>query len=332
MKRRAAVCAAALALLGSSAVADEVRLKNGDRITGKVASLESGKLKLTGTKAGDVTVDVKDVESFSTDGPVEIHLKDGTVLKRRVEAGDAGTLTVEGRQFALADVEHVNPPWGRWTGSLSVGGMITHGNSKTQSLNVSVEATRRTEDDRLSASGSYIYSRQTDPDTGDSSTTADAWSAAGKYDYFLDEKLYAFFALRAEHDTVGNLDLRLTPSLGVGYQWVERPDMNFSTEAGLAWVYEDYADADSEDHFAARFAYHFDRKLNDKVSIVHNVEYVPSLEDLSDFNTLADLGVRATLTKNMFAEFKAEWRHDATPAPDSAKNDLRYVLGVGWAF
>jgi hypothetical protein len=34
----------------------------------------------------------------------------------------------------------------------------------------------------------------------------------------------------------------------------------------------------------------------------------------------------------MFAQFKAEWVRDSTPAEDRQKNDLRYILGVGWTF
>ena len=46
----------------------------------------------------------------------------------------------------------------------------------------------------------------------------------------------------------------------------------------------------------------------------------------------ADAGIKASMTERMFAQFKIEWRHDSEPAPDADKNDLRYVLGVGWDF
>src|SRR4030095_3884259 len=112
-------------------------------------------------------------------------------------------------------------------------------------------------------------SRQKASDRG-KTTTADNWFAAGKYDHFFSEKFYGFGALRVEHDTIADLDIRVTPSAGVGYQWIEPPDLNSNTEAGLAWVYEDYATGGSDDHFAARLAYHFDKKFNDKVAFLHN--------------------------------------------------------------
>ena len=342
MLRTATVAAAAILVVfvAGPASGDEVRFKNGDRITGKITSAEGGKLKITTKVAGDVAAELKDVETFSTDAPAAVHLKDGTVVRERITAGDAGSIRAGGaggdegggRSVALADVESINPNRDRWTGSVVAGGLITRGNSNTTSLNVNAEASRRTLQDRLSGSGSYIFSRERSPDTGDNNTTADNWSLAGKYDYFITKKFYGFASLRAEHDRIADLDLRLTPSLGVGYQWVETPELNFNTEAGLAWVYEEYDDADSEDHVAARLAYHVDRKFNERVSLRHNLEYLPSLEDLGDFNVIADLGVRTTLTKNMFTELKVEWKHDSSPAPDAAKNDQRFLLGVGWSF
>ena len=311
---------------------DEIRFRNGDRLTGKVTEAADGKLKISTAVAGDVTVDLKNVETFTTDEPIELRLEDGTVLKSRVSAAEAGTVTADAGPVTLARVKTINPKYGKWTGSLVVGGLLSRGNSDTESLNVGVDAQRRGEHDRLSAAGGYVYGRQKDPSTGDDSTSADSWFAAGKYDYFFSEKFYGLVSLRADHDRIANLNLRLTPSVGVGYQWVEQPDLNFTTEAGLAWVFENYDPGDNDDHVAARLAYHFDKKFDERVAFLHNLEYLPSLEDGADFNVNADAAVRASLTKTMFTEFKFEWRYDATPAPDSHKNDLRYMLGVGWTF
>lgn len=325
--------AMALCLLAAPVSADEVRFKNGDRLTGKITEASGGKLKMTTTAVGDVTIDLERVATFGTEEPIEIRLKDGTILREPVGPSEtAGAVSAGGREVALDGVKSINAKGARWHGAVVAGGLLTRGNSNTESLNLSVEASRRGDDDRISANAGYIYSRQADPDGPGKTTTADNWFAAGKYDYFFSEKFYGFGAIRVEHDTIANLDLRLTPSLGVGYQWIETPDLNFGTEAGLAWVYEEYGTGGSDEHFAARFAYHVDKKFNEKVALTHNLEYLPSLEDLSDFNLNADAGVRVTLTKTMFTELKAEWRHDASPAPDAYKNDLRYTLGVGWTF
>jgi putative salt-induced outer membrane protein YdiY len=317
--------------------ADEVVFKNGDRLTGKIVSADGGKLVIDTAVAGKVTVDLSNVKTFSTDAPVELRLKDGSTVKDGLTAADEGQVATTGsgniaaQPLPIANIAKINPQE-KWSGSVVAGALITRGNSDTDNINVSADASRRREDDRITAAASYLYGRQKDPGTGDDTTTVDNWSLLGKYDYFLSEKLYVYALGRLEQDRIANLNLRVSPSAGLGYQWVETPQFNFSTEAGFGWVYEDFENADSEDHFAARFAYHIDKQVNDKVSFFHNLEYLPSVEDLSDFNLNADAGVKAMLTDKMFTQFKVEWKFDAEPAPGAEKNDLRYILGVGWQF
>ena len=336
--RKLILASVALAAACAAARADEVVFNNGDRLSGKIVSADGGKLVIETTVAGKVTVDLSNVKTFSTDGPVELRLKDGSTVKDSIGAGEAdgqvatkGSGDVAAQPLPIANIAKINPQE-KWTGSIVAGALITRGNSDTDNVNISIDAVRRREDDRMTASAGYLYGRQEDPGTGDDSTTVDNWFVVGKYDYFLSEKLYLYGLGRIERDRIANLDLRVSPSIGVGYQWVERPDLNFSTEAGLGWVYEDFETGDSEDHFAARFAYHVDKQLNDKVSVFHNLEYLPSLEDISDFNLNTDAGIKASMTDRMFTQFKIEWKYDAEPAPGAEKNDLRYILGVGWQF
>jgi len=336
---RAIVVAAMLCLsLASVSFADEIQFTNGDRLTGKIKSAADGKMVIATDVAGDVTVDLAKVKTFTTTEPIEIHVGEKNVVKTTVSAGPQGSVQaaagggIAGGPIAIKDIKTINPPPVKWTGAVTANGLLTRGNSNTESIGIAIDASRRSEQDRISFDAGYLYGRQKNPDTGQSTTTTDNWFLFGKYDYFFTKRFYGFASARVERDRIAELKLRFTPSVGVGYQWIEKPDMNFLTEGGIAWVYEDFENAPSDDHFALRLAYHFDKKLNDKVNFFHDLEYLPSIEDSSDFNVNTDAGVRVTLTKNMFTEFRFEWKYDGEPAPGAAQNDLRYLLGVGWAF
>jgi hypothetical protein len=96
--------------------ADEVFLKNGDRLTGKIISLTDGKMVLTSDLIGQVTIDVKNITTFKSDAPVEIHLKDGTVLHQPVTAAEPNQFSIttgkplQPQTFTLAQVVSINPP------------------------------------------------------------------------------------------------------------------------------------------------------------------------------------------------------------------------------
>lgn len=338
MKQRIAALIV-LSVLSSPVIAGEIVFKNGDRLTGKIVSAEGGKLTIESAVAGTVIVDMANVQTFSTDEPIEMHLSDGTVLKQQVSTSPTeGTIAtaesdaMAAQEIAVANVTEINPPPVKWTGSVNAGALLTRGNSETDQVSIGFDAMRRAEKDRISAAGQYLYGRQEDPDSGDEQTTTDNWFLAGKYDYFINEKLYWFTGARIERDRIADLDLRFTPSAGLGYQWHESEVWNFNTEAGLAWVYEDFENDDSNSYFAARFAYHYDRAINDKVKFIHNLEYIPSIEDIEEFNLNTDAGLRIALTDQMFNELKVEWRHDSEPAPGADENDLRYIIAIGWQF
>jgi Protein of unknown function, DUF481 len=223
--------------------ADEVLLKNGDRLTGKVQRVE-GKLTVSGTLAGDVTVNMSDVQTFSTDAPVELRLKDGTTMKQRVLAAEPGYILTERsgllapQKFALVEVVGINVPVEpvRWHGSASLGFSLTTGNSETENFALAISLLRRSEIDRITFDAAYLYGRQSDPDTDEDFTSTDRWFAELKYDYFFTKKVYGYAAARVEQDYVAELDLRLLAGAGAGYQWIETADFNFRTEAGGSLV------------------------------------------------------------------------------------------------
>lgn len=321
-----------------TARADDIVFNNGDRLSGTITNLADGKLTIKTDIAGEIKIDMKDVKTFSTTHPVELHLKDGTVLNQSVKEAAAGQIATTGstsikaQELPLSALTSINPPPVKWTGAITASGMLARGNTQTQAFSLDANAQRRTDDDRITLGAGYYYAASKDETTGEMTTTSDNWYLLGKYDYFFSKKLYGYGMTRIERDRIAHLDLRITPNVGAGYQWFDRDDFHLSTEAGLGWVYESYSNDGNNSHPAARLAYHVDKKLNDKVTLFHDLEYLPSLDDLSDFNVNADAGVRAALTKQMFSQFRVEWRYDAQPAPGARKNDVRLLLGVGWEF
>jgi putative salt-induced outer membrane protein YdiY len=337
MTLRTLTACAALVLATATASADQVIFKNGDKITGKIVTMEGGKMTIATAVAGPIVVDMKDVETFSTDTPIEIRTADGRKVNEPVTTAETDQVKTSGGEvLSLAGVTKINPPAEVWHGSVLVSGAIARGNTNTDDLGIAIAAGLRrnneTVNDRFTLGGAYNLGLQENPDTGDKVTTTDNWNAFGQYDYFWDPKFYTYANFKVEHDRIADLNYRLSPSAGVGYQWFERPDFNFRTEAGVAYVYEDFISDGENQTCAVRLAYHIDRKFNDVWSVFHNFEIFPAIDDPHDYNLATDAGVRAALTAAFFTEFRVEWKRDSDPAPGADKNDLRYVLGVGWKF
>ena len=330
----------AVSIVAPPAAADAVIFLNGDRLTGKIVSAAGGKLVLKTEAAGDVTIDLAKVRTFSSDAPVRVQVGEKIQLDSPVTAGSEGqvqTQMVPGaapQPVPIKDITAINPPPPEWKGSLALNALFTTGNSETEQLGFTTRLGKRWPDDRLTFGAEYTYGRQEDPDTGEKTTTADYGMAFGKYDHFFTKKFYLYGLVKVEHDGVADLEFRFAPGAGVGYQWFEGPTFNLLTEAGIGWVYEKYENSDSRDFVAARLAYAVDwSPVPGVLKLYHALEYLPSLEDFTnDYLLNVVAGLRATVYKGFFADFRVEFSHDNTPAPGRKKDDTRFIVGVGWEF
>ena len=323
--------------------ADEVLLKNGDRLTGKIKTFADGKLVLESEAAGEVTIPVAKIQTFGSDSPIQVHLKDGTAFNARVFGAAQpdhfaiqSTETLQAQQFQLADIVSINPPAKpkpKWSGDLSAALTSTHGNTRTESISASANLRRRTEKDRTHLSADYGRGQQEDPDTGEEMTTEDWWRAKGKYDYFFTKKMYGYVDGRYEKDAIAELDRRVIVGAGSGYQWIESDDLNFSTELGVASLYEKFDNqTDSNSELSFQAGYHVDTLIIKAVKFIHDLTYYPSVDKFSDYYLTATGELRASFTKTMFANFKVIFNYDATPAMGQGSTDVKYLLGVGLTF
>ncbi|MBN2139173.1 MAG: DUF481 domain-containing protein [Sedimentisphaerales bacterium] len=317
---------------------DQVILVNGDKLTGTIGQLADGKLVFKSDLLGELTIDIENIATFSSDEAIDLHLSDGQVLSEAVQAGEPNHVVVGagGRQIAFGDIGAINPPAkaeAKWEGEISAGFTSTAGNTSTDAISASANLKKRTEKDRRIFSTDYARGRQEDPSTGKKTKTEDWWRSKAKYDYFFTKKLYGYLDGRYETDEIAELDRRVIFGSGFGYQWVESDEMNFSTEAGAAYMFEKYGNGTgSNDEISFQLGYNLDKKLGKGIEFIHDLTYYPSTEDFADYFLTSTGELRANLNERVFTNFKAVLNYDATPAVGKHKTDTKYIWGIGWSF
>jgi len=326
-------------LLGLCSIAcgDQIVFVNGDRLTGTIGQLVDGKLTFESELAGALAIDIANIATFSSDGPIDLHLKDGNILSKQVSASEPNHINVgPGQPIAFGRIVSINPPPAakpKWTGEISAGYTSTAGNTSTDAVNFSGSMKKRTEKDRNTVSADFARGRQGDPSTGKKTTTEDWWRTKAKYDYFFTKKMYGYLDGRYETDDIAQLDRRVIVGSGAGYQWIESDAMNFATEAGLAYKFEKYGNSTgSSDEISVQLGYNFDKKLGKGIGFIHDLTYYPSTEDFSDYFLTSTAEMRANLSETMFTNLKAVLNYDATPAQGKHKTDTKYIWGIGWKF
>jgi putative salt-induced outer membrane protein YdiY len=328
-------------ILASAASADQVVFRNGDRLTGKIETAADGKLTFQSQVAGKVTIALADIQTFSTDEAVELHLKDGAVVKRKVQQADPNRIAIESGEtiqpqaLRISDIVTLNPPPtppAKWTGLISAGWTITSGNTHIENRNLSANAVRRSENDRITLNMDYARSRQ--EVAGVKNVTEDWWRSRAQYDYYVSKKLYVYGDGRYEKDAIAKLDRRVLVGGGAGYQWIETDRTQFRTAIGAASRYEAYTvpGAESQSATTVQVGYSFAHKLCKTVDILNNTDYYPDVKKFSDYYLSSTAEVRAHLTPRMFANFKVIFNYDKTPAPGQGDTDFKYLLGIGLSF
>jgi hypothetical protein len=320
------------------AMADQIVLNNGDRITGAIQSADGGKLIILSPIAGTITVNISDVKTFSTDGPIKIVLQDGTVINQRITEGPDGNFqTASGGMLAaqavpISKIEKINPPPIAWGGSITVDGSLSQGQTYAEQLGLDVDLIRRSDTDRIEIQGEYLFGKQ--KVNGVETTSTDQWDIEPSYHYFFNKQLFALGDIRIEKNRILFLNIRVTPNAGVGYQIVESKDLNANVQGGLAWVYEDYTNvAAPDENLSLRLAYHVDAAvLSEKLKLFSDCAYYPGIQYGANYLIIFDAGARLALTKRMFSELKGEVDYDSHPAPGAHRTVTELILGVGWTF
>ncbi|MCU0596070.1 MAG: DUF481 domain-containing protein, partial [Desulfobacterota bacterium] len=161
-------------LVWGEAFGDEVWLKNGDRLTGKVVSLDGGVLIFKTAYAGDLSIQWGEVVNLKTDEPIKVVLGDETTAQGPASPGDPGKVKVKAEQVAepvtvdLANVKTINPkPPMRTNLRANVGFSMRDGNTDTQDIYADAEFMARTLQNRYTIGGLYKRSENDSVKTED---------------------------------------------------------------------------------------------------------------------------------------------------------------------
>jgi putative salt-induced outer membrane protein YdiY len=325
-------------LAGFSVMADELIMKDGSRLMGKVLKEDGGVIDFKTSYAGTIKVKWTEVSELIADEPM-------TVLLENKETREATSAKITEAGVVLADeagttetippseIAYVNPePWRlgkgmKWSGNINAVLNYERGNTDKDEYAGDFSTSFRWRNDRLKFSGDI------DREKSNEVLTDDDWRVNGRYDHFVDEKLYFGGILALEHDRFKDLRRRTTTGPLVGYQFYEGTAMNLDLAAGPVYIKEDYYDSSDRDYLALGWQLDFDRFLiPERMQFYHR--HNGSLEPGDTDNLVIDAwtGFRFPIYAGMVAttEVLVEYDGGAEPGVDDTKTTYNLKLGYQW--
>ena len=168
MKRTVILAVIVAVALCSAVFADQIVLKNGDRLSGTILHSDAKTLVIKTDYAGEVAVDWSAVQNITSTQNLHVGLKNGQTLVGLVTTNEeglqvgsqpSGTITTPKEDVAvirndsdqLAYDKSLHPGLMEgWNGGANVGFGLTRGNSQTKNLAIAFNAARPTLNDKLS--------------------------------------------------------------------------------------------------------------------------------------------------------------------------------------
>lgn len=313
----------------SPAWADEVRLKNGDRVTGKVVSLQKGVLRFD-TGRGLLDLPWADVTAATIDTPIILAVTGQPAETLTTLSLSNGQIVVRpGVTVPVAQVASLTRPAPPMTlvGGANVGFLSTGGNTDVNSLRVDGDVVARAALNRYTAA--TVVNRAVDRGV----ETASNYTISGRYDRFFNPRLYANGSGLFTHDKFRDLDLRSALGLGLGYQAADSSRLRLGVEGGYGYVDERFAVAVDESYHAARETVALDVfALGKRVTFFHRHDGFFGFTGEDNLFVQTRNGVRSALGGGLVATIQFDIEYDKSPSPGRKTTDRSVGLTFGYRF
>lgn len=360
---RSAIVGVFLCVCATAALADQVSLKNGDRLTGTIVKSDAKTLLLKTDFAGDVTLQWEAVTSIVSSQTLHLALKDGQTIvgtvttddgKFEIATKDTGPVAAskdvivgvrnDAEQKAYDDqIERLRHPHlsDFWSGLLDTGLSLTRGNSESLTYNLSGKAARVTERDKITVYTTAIYTDSTVDHIN--STTAHAIRGGIRGDLNVSDKLFVFGFTDFEYDQFQDLDLRNVLGGGLGYHVINTKATTFDVFGGGSYDQDFFGAVAATATTPATPAItrktgeivlgeSFNAKVNNRTTITEVFSFYPNVSETGTYRFQFDTTAATKLKSWLAWQVTYSDRYLSNPLPGFKTNDLLLSTGVRLTF
>jgi hypothetical protein len=338
-------------LVSTAAWADQIVLKDGDRITGAIVKKDGPNVTIQSKNFGLVTLKWDDIATVRTDQPLSVVLPNDRTVKANIQTQDdriqiaagGASQTVAPTEIVALRNDAEQETYERllrpglldlWaiTGSLNIAG--SKGNAETSTLTTPVNFLRATNTSRTAGYFNSIRSEATVD--GVSEETAKAVRGGWSYNRNITKRILANAFNDYEYDLFQSLDLRIVLGAGLGYEIWTAEARRLAVVAGAAWNRENFSpamsDAFTRNSAEAYWGNDFSYKINTRMDLVQAFRMFNNLSNSGEYRINFDIGATTQLTKWLNWNVSLSDRYLSNPVSGRKNNDLLYTTGLGFTF
>jgi putative salt-induced outer membrane protein YdiY len=337
-------------------LADQITLKNGDRLTGAIVKSDDKTLVIKTEFAGDVTVQWPAVQEIKSSEPLHVDLKNGQSAVGSVTTSDdtitvatadKGTVTAAketvadmrsvGEQAAYEKSQHPRLTQG-WEGGANVGFALTAGNSQTKNLSLAFTGDRKALNDHIGLFANSVYATNNTPGVT-AGVTANSIQSGARYDRNINPRFFGYVSGEFDTDELQGLNLRSLFGAGFGLHAIKSDRTVLDFLGGLNYTRENYTAVAPNPAFTRNFAAftlgeELAQKLGKSTALTQKLYFYPGLNDgaSGEYRVAFNLGTVTRINKHLGWQNAFGDIYVSNPPLGKKRNDLTLTTGLNFSF
>ena len=314
------------------AQADQVVMKNGDVITGKISRVDSKEVVIKPGYTKKFAVKRSAVESIVTETVLEVELEDGERVRARFAGVDEGMQVLEIDQsdtpIDIGAMRQASVPqsWYKRESNIEALATVNEGNTRSRSAAFAIDTRLRLGDHRQYARVAYRR------DENDDETTKKQSRANYEYDWLFRRSWYLGATANYERDPIRDLNHRFTFGALLGHDFFDNEHLFLTIKAGAGYTDEDLGGEQTNGPvglWELGFRYHLG---GNRLELVH--EHALTYQDYGANNTIirSSTGLRMDVMWDIYATATYGFNYETEPAPGKLSKDSTLAFGLGARF
>ena len=322
---------------------DWVQLKSGEWLKGQIKAMQDRTLEFDSEELNDLTFDWKDIRQVRSPRMLDVLSVTGkmvsgpvTITPDQVTVGDTNASV-----FPRDQLQSLTPGGSKernfWSGRAMLGLTLRAGNTRSVDYNSQMHLQRRTPATRFSLD--YIGNVS----SADGVESANNHRVNSEFDLWLSQRFYLVVpGVEYYKDPFQNLDLRLTGGVGIGYDIIDRPTMEWNITTGPAYQYAWFDSVEPGNPtskgaaaltFGSRFKWDITHRI--KWLLEYRGQYTSKQVGETTHHAVGTLSLE--LTKRFDLDVSLTWDRINQPkaGADSIEpkpDDFRLIVGLGVDF
>jgi len=322
---------------------DWIQLTSGEWLKGEIIDLYNDKFSFESDELDLLTLDWEDIKEVRSARSVQVWFRDGRIAvgKILIQGDTVRIMGYQDQEFQRTGIftivagepKEIN----YWSGKVTVGANIRKGNTDQVEANIQAKVQRITTQNRLVNDYIGNYKITDDVLSDNNHRLNSVWRR------FINTKLFAM-PVFGEYfvDPFQNVAHRMTIGSGLGYQIIDKPNMEWVASIGPAYQKTwfdnvEEGSKESESTPALVLTSTVDADLTRRVDFTHEYRVQITNETAGKFNHHMLIGFETELTRRLDFDVSFVWDRIQSPRPDSDGNlpkqdDIRLIFGIGYEF